>query len=73
MKPVEHWTGVISADPRPEAIHQALLHFQAECFDHAAGLVDQGASEGRLPSELATLLRLHAQAVCPGQVSTSAR
>jgi hypothetical protein len=72
MKPVEHWVSVITADPRPEAIHQALLRFEAECFDHAAGLVLDQAPTAVDPvgvRSIAAYLLSHALAVCPGHVT----
>jgi hypothetical protein len=72
MKPVEHWVSLIAGDPRPEAIHQALLHFEAECFDHAAGLVLDQAPTAVDPvgyRSIAAYLLSHALAVCLAHIT----
>lgn len=58
---------------RSALIHNVLMHFQAECFDHAGGLVDEFMKGEHNETAAGNHLRLHARALCPGHQCQSER
>jgi len=66
MKQIEEYVDQIDNTQGRIELHNILMHFQADCFDHAAGLVDEAVSQDASPLALGTMLRQHAKAVCPG-------
>ena len=80
MKQIEQYVDQIDNVEGRSQVHNILMHFQAECFDHAAGLSDEFGSckPGPLAiiatsAVIADALRQHARAVCPGYQCQSER
>jgi len=70
MKSIDEYVGMITsvrnAELAPAQIHNILMHFQADCFDHAAGLVDECMKDEPSQFVVGNMLRVHARAICPG-------